>query len=147
MSNLESGCAARAFFALLLVASIALNVAFVTGCKGVTQFISKSESDDGGSSQTRNGNGSPTYDATEDLRKIAERLGVEVQEDSASSIASAIQTKLYVEAGAKGFPEEMLSDQAMENVLDRLPEKQAEIVESYHRFLKTMEGKRFVIIP
>ena len=73
-------------------------------------------------------------------------------------ICVSIQNKTYEEIiGILARPEvEMaeirldlctLSDEELKDVKESLPERKAEIVESYHKFIKTMEGKRFITVP
>ena len=145
MSNSTASCTVRTLFAVLFIASVALNAAFMTGCSYVRQLLPCQEGKSVAVTSAKNDR--QVYDATDDLRKIAEKLGVRAQEDSAASIASAIQTRLYVDANAKGMPSETLTNDEMENISHRLPEKQAEKVAEYHKFIKSLEGKRFIIVP
>ena len=87
------------------------------------------------------------YDASGDLREIATSLGVETTGDGASTIASDIKTKLYVDATAKDFPKVLFSERQFKEVQDRLPEEKARILAEYQKFIKSLEGKRFVVVP
>ena len=148
MSNSSSGCMTRSLFAVLFIASVALNAAFLTGCNFIKRYLPPQEGKVGGTESNHHiKEYRHPYDATSDLREIAQKLGVEIQEDNAASIASAIQTKLYVDATAKGVPSETLTKDEMDNISRRLPEKQAEKVDAYHKFIKSLEGKRFIIVP
>lgn len=144
--NSGSGCGASSVLLLLLMASVALNVALLSGCDLVDPLRRKGPDGLGGKNPVVTTSGH-AYDATEDLREIASRLGVEVGGKGGYEIASAIKTKLYVEPSAKGFPRDVLTEAQFEKVKKVLPDDKALIISEYHRFIKSMEGKRFVVIP
>lgn len=143
MSSSKSGCGASAFFALLFIASAVLNGVLLTGCRisGKCPLCGR-EKDVSTPSQSKT-----VYDATDDLREIANKLGIEADGKDASELASLIKTQLYVEANAKGFPQDLLSPEQFEKVKDVLPKERAEIIEAYQKFIKSLEGKRFIVVP
>lgn len=142
MKNSRSG--ASSVFVLLLVASVALNVVLLSGCETLNRLMGrKSDSHEGGMPmRTQN-----SYDATADLQEIAGKLGVTVEGGDASEIANAIKTKIYVDATTKGIPREVLSDEQFKIVKEQLPQDKSDIVSEYHKFIKSLEGKKIVIIP
>ena len=148
MNYSKSGSGTTAVFILLFIASAALNIMLLSGCcvPAVCKMGGREcQCKDGGQRmpvQVRN-----SYDATDDLRDIADRLGVGADGNNASDIASAIKTKIYVDASGKGFPRDMLTAQQLKDVKEVLPEDKGEIISEYQRFIKSLEGKRFLVIP
>ena len=143
MSSSKSGCGMSAILWFICIASIGLNVTLLSGCSvpGKCPLCGRET-------------GAPTpshakavYDAADDLREIANKLGIETEGKNASELASSIKTQLYVEASAKGFPRELLSFEQFEDVKDVLPKDRAEIIDAYQKFIKSLEGKRFIILP
>ena len=143
MSSSKSGCGASAIFVLLFIASVAVNGVLLSGC--VTQGkcpLCRREKNGQTSSKSM-----AVYDAADDLREIANKLGIDTDGKDARELASSIKTQLYVRANAKGFPRELLSSEQFEEVKDVLPRGRAEIIDAYQKFIKSLEGKRFVVIP
>lgn len=138
MNHSRSG--ASSAFVLLFVASVALNVVSLLGCSGC-------RSEACGQGQGPALNRKNPYDATSDLQEIAGKLGLSLEGSSAKDIAEAIKTKIYVDATTKGIPRDVLSDEQFKIVTERLPEDKCEIVIEYHRFIKSLEGKKIVIVP
>ena len=139
MSSSKSGCGMSAILWFICIVSIGLNVTLLSGCRvpGKCPVCGREA-------------GVPTpavYDAADDLREIANKLGIETEGKDASGLASSIKTQLYVEASAKGFPRELLSPEQFEDVKDVLPKDRAEIIDAYQKFIKSLEGKRFFILP
>lgn len=147
MSSSGSGCGVTAFFILAFIASVVLNGVLLTGCRvpGKCPLCGSEASGKNGVGSLGQSKG--VYDATDDLRDIASRLGLDTEGKDAAEIASSIKTQLYVEASAKGYPRELLTQEQFEKVKDVLPKERAEIVDAYHRFIKSLEGKRFVVVP
>ena len=143
MSSSNSGCGVTAVFVLLFIVSAALNGVLLSGCvtPGKCPLCGDKRAESASEQKKC------VYDAVDDLREIARKLGVELEGRDASELASAIKTQLYVEASGKGFPRELLTEQQLEETKERLPEKKAEIISEYHRFIKSLEGKRFVVVP
>lgn len=139
MRNARTGTSA--IFIVLLVASAALNVLLLSGC-GILDGIRGSGAEE--SSRTR---GAGIYDASADLREIAENLGIDVEGKATSEIASDIRTKIYVDVSGRGFPRVLLTEMQLDEVNEQLPEDKREIIAGYQQFIKSLEGKRFVVVP
>ena len=139
----NSGCGATAVFVLLFIVSAALNAVLLSGCvaPGKCPLCSREK----GATVSSPSKG--VYDATDDLREIANKLGIETERKDASELASSIKTQLYVEPSAKGFPRELLGVQELEGIKEVIPEKAGATIAEYQRFLKSLEGKRFLVIP
>ena len=119
-------------------------IVLLSGCQGC--WLQPGRQEGGEAHQHRRQEPRP-YDASGDLREIATSLGVETTGDGASTIASDIKTKLYVDATAKDFPKVLFSERQFKEVQDRLPEEKARILAEYQKFIKSLEGKRFVVVP
>lgn len=139
----NSGCSATAVFAFLFIISAALNAALLSGCvtPGKCPLCSREKGTPASSPSKA------SYDAADDLREIANKLGIETEGKDASELASSIKTQLYVEPSAKGFPRELLTGQELEGVKEVIPEKTGATITEYQHFIKSLEGKRFLVIP
>lgn len=143
MSSSKSGCGASAIFVLLFIASVALNGVLLSGCVTPGKCpLCGGEKDGQTSSKSM-----AVYDAADDLREIANKLGIETEGKDSGELASSIKTQLYVESGAKGFPRELLTEQQLEGIKDLIPVKMNTTIAEYQRFIKSLEGKRFLVIP
>ena len=89
----------------------------------------------------------PPYDATEDLRGLALKLGAAADGATAQELIQAIDTKIYVDTTSKKFPREILSETGMEDACSNASQNDKEILRSYQDFIKSLKGKRFLIIP
>ena len=108
MSSSKSGCGASAIFVLLFIASVALNGVLLSGCVTPGKCpLCGSEKDGQTSSKSM-----AVYDAADDLREIANKLGIETEGKDSGELASSIKTQLYVEPSARGFPRELLTEQS-----------------------------------
>lgn len=143
MSSSKSGCGVSAIFVLLFMASAALNVVLLSGCvmPGKCPLCGR------GKDAQRSSKSTAVYDSVDDLREIASKLGIETEGKDAGDLASSIKTQLYVESSAKGFPRELLTEQQLEGVRDLIPEKINTTIAEYQRFIKSLEGKRFIVVP
>lgn len=142
MSRSRSG--SSSVFVLLFVVSVALNVALLSGCE-IFNGIRGQKSNGQGREPTTKVQSS--YDATTDLQEIAGKLGVAVEGSDAAEIANAIKTKIYVDATTKGIPRVVLTEEQFKIVTEQLPQDKSEIVSEYHKFIKSLEGKKIIVIP
>lgn len=143
MSSSKSGCGMSAFFVVIFIASVALNGVLLSGCVAPEKCPLCGRDKRGQSSMQS----STVYDAANDLQEIASRLGIETEGRDACETASQIKTHLCIEPSAKGFPRELLTEQQLEGVRDLIPEKMNATIAEYQRFIKSLEGKRFIVIP
>ena len=123
-----------ALFAILFIASIALNAAFLTGCISRKDIFG-------------NGSTPPPPPPTESvyLRQIATSLGLPPSSDKTpGDIAFDISQVLDNTQRYKG---DVLTDQSYDECKAAIPtSKDTEIFEAYHAFIKKVAGKRIVIL-
>lgn len=129
------------FLAILFVASIALNAAFLTGCISTTDIFGNS------SSPQPIPQHKPVLVVSESvyLREIATTLGLAPSSDKTpGDIAFDISQVLNNTQRYKGG---VLTDQSFTECKAAIPtSKDTEIFEAYHAFIKKIAGKRIVII-
>ena len=139
-SKSGSGCAS-AFFVILFLASIALNVSFLTGCVSLDDFQRRTK-------------GLPTLQTTQSnppsseavfLRDIATSLGMSPSPDKTPGDI-ALDIKQAV-GNSQKYHGEVLSDSSFEECKAAMPtSKDAETFEQYHRFIRKVAGKRILIL-
>ena len=127
------------FFAMLFIASVALNVAFITGCETVKDLrgiCGKSEE----KPQTQ-----PSPSETFYLREIAASLGMTPSSDKTpGDIAFDIEQKLK---NHQKYRDTVLADEAFNECKTAIPTtKDTETFEAYHAFIKKIAGKRVIIL-
>lgn len=125
------------FFAILFIASIALNAAFLTGCISMKDIFGN-----GRDPQPTTGQRS-----TESfyLREIATSLGISSFSDKTpGDIAFDINQVLNNTQRYKGG---VLNDQVFDECKAAIPtSKDTETFEAYHAFIKKIAGKRIVVL-
>lgn len=129
----------RFFFVILFIASVALNVILLSGYDVLK--VVRGLGLGGGGQSVR------SYDASEDLREIAAKLGLEAAGKDAAEIASDVKAKIYADVSGKRYPRELLSDEQIEILKQRIVADKREILVEYQKFIKSLEGKRFVVVP
>ena len=129
------------FFAVLFIASIALNAAFLTGCISTTDIFGNS-SDPQPISQPKP---APVVSESVYLREIATSLGLSPSSDKTpGDIAFDINQVLNNTQRYKGG---VLTDQSFNECKAAIPtSKDTEIFETYHKFIKKVSGKRIIIV-
>lgn len=142
--NSKSGSgSASFFFVILFLASVALNVAFVTGC--VT-------SDDLRGKAGKSGRGGPllpppppTSSEAIYLREIAGSLGLSPSPDKTpGDIAFDIKQAL---GNSLKYRDDILSDEAFQDCKAAIPTtKDTATFEAYHVFIKKIAGKRILVL-
>ncbi len=139
-SKSGSGCAS-AFFVILFLASIALNVAFLTGCVTLDKFRG------GPDAPNPPRPPQPTHSSSEAtyLREIAMSLGLSPSLDKTpGDIAFDIKQTLNNSQKYRG---EVLSDSSFEECkTDISTSKGRETFEQYHRFIQKVVDKRVLIL-
>ena len=140
--NSKSGSgSASTLFAILFLASIALNAAFLTGC------ISMDDIRGGRKTPTTaiNTPQRPTDDESFYLREIAGTLGLSPSSDKRpGEIAFDIKQSLNNSQKYRG---DVLSDAAFEECKAAIPTtKDTETFETYHAFIKKIVGKKILVL-
>ena len=122
------------FLAILFIASIALNAAFLTGC------ISRKDIFGNGSTPH-----SPPPAESVYLRQIAKSLGLSPSSDKTpGDIAFDISQVLD---NAQRYKGGVLTDQSFNECKAAIPtSKDTETFESYHAFIKKVAGKRIIVV-
>ena len=120
----------------LFIASVALNVAFITGCETVKDLCGKSEE----KPQTPPSPSEASY-----LREIATSLGMTPSSDKTpGDIAFDIEQALKNHQKYRGT---VLTDEAFKECKTAIPTtKDTETFEAYHAFIKKIAGKRVIIL-
>lgn len=140
--NSKSGSgSASAFFVALFLASVALNVAFVTGCISANDF----QGDPKGSKPIRSTQQISGGSESSCLREIAASIGLSPSQDKTpGDIAFDIQQVL---GNTQKYRGDVFSDEAFDKYRKAfLTNKDAETFEAYHIFIKRIEGKQIVIL-
>ena len=129
-------------FAILLATSVALNVALFSGCITLPEQPKPEEP-------------APVQDNSRDfLIEIASILGVRTSEDdSVYDIVVAIRSHIIAEGvPMEEFPKELLTDEVIDTTCTMLKKEDRPRLQSYQQFIKSLEGKslegkRFIVIP
>ena len=140
--NSQSGSgSASAFFAILFLASVALNAAFLTGCISMDDIRGGKEKPIPTTTAHRNS----AEDEAFYLREIAASLGLSPSsEKTPGDIAFDIKQAL---ANTLKYRDDILSDEAFEECRAAIPTtKDTENFEAYHRFIQKVAGKKLVIL-
>lgn len=128
---------------VLLLVSISLNTAFLTGCVTTDGIFGgeKPVAKSGTGTQSEPESGSEC----ESLKKIAEFLSIPTPSDfQPGDYEREILLKLR---NAKPYKGEVLSTNAFEECKAAIPtKKDTETFESYHAFIKKIAGKRLIVI-
>jgi hypothetical protein len=130
-----------AFFVILFLASIALNVAFVTGCVTLDDFRGNGR---------RHGPRStppPSQPASEAvyLREIAGTIGLSPSSDKTPGVI-AFDIKQALGNSLK-YRDDILSDEAFQDCKAAIPTtKDTATFEAYHVFIKKIAGKRILVL-
>ena len=129
------------FFAILFIASIALNAAFLTGCISRVDIFGNS------SNPHPIPQPKPTSVVSESvyLREIATSLGLSPSSDKTpGDIAFDISQALN---NAQRYKGGVLTDHAFGECKAAIPtDEDTETFEAYHKFIKKIAGKKIVII-
>lgn len=130
-----------AFLIIFLITSIALNVAFLTGCISRKNIRSNPSSPQPISSQPP----TPVVSESVYLREIATSLGLSPSSDKTpGDIAFDIGQVLNNTQRYKGG---VLTDQSFNECKAAIPtSNDTEIFGAYHEFIKKVAGKRIVIL-
>ncbi len=142
--NSKSGSgSASIFFVILFLASVALNVAFLTGCVTLDDLRGNAgQSERGGPLPPPS---PPPSSEAVYLREIAGSLGLTPSPDKtpgdiAFDIKQALGTSLK-------YRNDTLSDEAFDECkADISTSKDRETFEQYHRFIKKVAGKRILVL-
>ena len=141
MNSKKGSGSVSAFLFILLIASIALNAAFLTGCISLEDLRGKSKETRPTSQQ------GPKLPASEAayLREIATELRLSPSSDKTpGDIAFDIKQAL---GNAQSYRGEVFTDKAFEECKAAIPTtKDTETFEAYHVFIKKIVGKRIVIL-
>lgn len=142
--NSKSGSgSASIFFVILFLASVALNVAFLTGC--VTLDDLRGNAGQSGRGGPLPPPSPPPSSEAVYLREIAGNLGLTPSPDKtpgdiAFDIKQALGTSLK-------YRDDTLSDEAFDECkADISTSKDRETFEQYHRFIKKVAGKRILVL-
>ncbi len=129
------------FFAVLFIASIALNAAFLTGCISKTDIFGNSSS----TQPIPQPKPAPVVSESVYLREVASSLGLSPSSDKTpGDIASDIGQVLN---NAQRYKGGVLTDQAFDEYKAAIPtSKDTETFEAYHKFIKKIEGKKIIIV-
>lgn len=130
-----------AFLTILLIASVALNMAFLTGCFGQEGLRGGfKESRPTSQQRPRVSTSEATY-----LREIASVIGLSPSSDKTpGDIAFDIEQTLNNYCTYSGT---IFSDEAFEECKSAIPTtKDTETFEGYHAFIKKIAGKKIVIL-
>lgn len=131
--NSKNG-SANPMLVLMLLASVVLNVAFVSGCKTLEKIF-KSEP--------------PKIeyrDNPEHVKSVADKLGVRVSgTDTAGDIARNIRERIG-EAEQPPMPAP-LSDESIERLRNYLKPGERAILDKYQKAIKDAQGKRVLYLP
>ncbi|MBQ6923072.1 MAG: hypothetical protein IJQ73_00385 [Kiritimatiellae bacterium] len=140
--NSKSGSGiASAIFIILFIASIALNVAFLTGCETLGPRGRRSVNP-GPIPPTQS---TPSSSEATYLREIATSLGLSPSPDKTPGII-AFDIKQALGKSLK-YHDDILSDVAFQECKAAIPTtKDTEIFEAYHRFIKKIAGKRILVL-
>ena len=127
--------------AMLFIASVALNAAFLTGCISLEKLRGEREP----LATSRNGKVLPSSEATY-LREIAAVLGLSPSSDKTpGDIAFDIEQVLKSSQVYRG---DVFSDEAFSECKSAIPTaKDTETFNGYHAFIKKVAGKRIIILP
>ena len=128
---------------ILLLVSISLNTAFLTGCVTIDKIFGgeKPDAETGAETQREPGSGSEC----ESLKEIAEFLSIPTPSVfQPGDYKREILLKLRNEKPYKG---EVLSTNAFEECKAAIPtKKDTETFEAYHKFIKKIAGKRLIVL-
>lgn len=140
--NSKSGSgSASFFFVILFLASVALNVAFVTGCISTEVFQGGSKGPTPPpTTQTKPGASESYY-----LREIAASLGLSPSLDKTpGDIAFDLKQAL---GNSLKYRDDILSDEAFQDCKAAIPTtKDTATFEAYHVFIKKIAGKRILVL-
>ena len=130
--NSKNG-SANPMLVLMLLASVVLNVAFVSGCKTLEKIF-KSEP-------------KVEYrDNPEHVKSVADKLGVRVSgTDTAGDIARNVRERIG-EAEQPPMPAP-LSDESIERLRNYLKPDERVILDKYQKAIKDAQGKRVLYLP
>lgn len=142
MNSKKGSGSFSAFLVILLVASIALNAAFLTGCISLEDFRGKGKEP---RPTSQRGPQLPLASEAAYLREIATVLGLSPSSDKTpGDIAFDIEQALKSSRAYKGA---VFSDETFKECKAVLPTaKDMETLEAYHTFIKKIAGKRIVIL-
>jgi hypothetical protein len=133
--NSKNG-SANPMLVLMLLASVVLNVAFVSGCETIEEFF-KSEPPEIGAEYRDN---------PEHVKSVAEKLGVRVSgTDTAGDIERNIRERIG-EAEQPPMPAP-LSDESIERLRNYLKPDERAILDKYQKAIKDAQGKRVLYLP
>ena len=129
------------FWAILLIASIALNAAFLTGCISIADIFGNSSNQQPNPKKDP----APLVSEADYLREIAASLGLSPASDKTpGDIAFDISQVLN---NAQRYKGGVLTDQSFGECKAAIPtSKDTEIFESYHAFIKKIAGKRIIVV-
>ena len=134
--NSKNG-SANPMLVLMLLASVVLNVAFVSGCKTLDKTLEKIFKSE------------PKVeyrDNPEHVKIVADKLGVRVSgTDTAGDIARNIRERIG-EAEQTSMPAP-LSDESIERLRNYLKPDERVILDKYQKAIKDAQGKKVLYLP
>ena len=123
---------------VLLLASIALNVGFLTGCKSLHDTIYGEPCRFAGSERAN----PAQADGKAELAKIAGLLDINTSKKTASDLAADICYKLNRTADLP----QALDDSAFNKMVEAVSTNDEKAMREYQRFISSLQGKRVIVI-